>query len=132
MLLRLILLFTIVPVLELAILIKVGAYIGVGPTVLVVILTGVLGATLAKIQGLGVLRKIQDNLNDGIIPTSHLFDGLLILIAAALLVTPGLLTDATGFFLLIPHSRNFLKGWLRRKADEMIHSSNIHITFFKR
>ena len=132
MLLRLILLFTIVPVLELAILIKVGTYIGVGPTILVVILTGVLGAALAKIQGLGVLRKIQDNLNDGIIPASHLFDGLLIFIAAALLLTPGLLTDATGFFLLVPYSRNFLKRWLRRKADEMIHSSNIHITFFGR
>ena len=105
MFLRLLLLFTIVPLLELFLLVKLGAVVGVGPTVALVIFTGVLGAWLARQQGLGVLRRLSEDLAKGRLPAETLVDGLLILIAGAVLLTPGLLTDALGFLLLVPKSR---------------------------
>ncbi len=105
MFLRLLLLFTIVPLVELYLLITIGGVIGVVPTIAIVIGTGVLGAWLARWQGLAVLRRIQDEMAAGRLPTDALIDGLLVLVAAAMLLTPGLLTDTTGFFLLIPGSR---------------------------
>jgi UPF0716 protein FxsA len=105
MFLRLLLLFTIVPLVELFLLVKLGTVVGVGPTVALVIFTGVLGAWLARQQGLGVLRRLSDDLAEGRLPAEALVDGLLILIAGAVLLTPGLLTDALGFLLLVPRSR---------------------------
>ena len=105
MFLRLLLLFTIVPLVELFLLVKLGTVVGVGPTVALVIFTGVLGAWLARQQGLGVLRRLSEDLAVGRLPAEALIDGLLILIAGAVLLTPGLLTDALGFFLLVPQSR---------------------------
>ena len=89
----LILLFTILPALELALLIKVGTHIGVGSTLLIIIFTGTLGATLARRQGFLVLQKIHNDLNHGIIPNSQLMDGLMILTGGILLLTPGFITD---------------------------------------
>jgi UPF0716 protein FxsA len=105
MFLRLLLLFTIVPLTELYLLVKLGTVIGVAPTVGLVILTGVLGAWLARVQGLGVVRRLRADLEQGRMPTEALLDGLLILVAGAVLLTPGLLTDAMGFFLLVPQGR---------------------------
>ena len=105
MFLRLLLLFTVVPLVELFLLVKLGTVIGIGPTVFIVIFTGVLGAWLARRQGLGVLRRISDDLADGRLPAEAVIDGLLIFIAGAVLLTPGLITDALGFFLLIPQGR---------------------------
>jgi len=105
MFLRLLLLFTIVPLAELFLLVKLGTVIGIGATVLIVICTGVLGAWLARWQGLGVLRRLTDDLNEGRLPADALIDGLLILIAGAVLLTPGLITDALGFLLLVPQGR---------------------------
>jgi len=105
MFLRLLLLFTVVPLIELFLLIKIGGVIGVVPTIAIVIGTGVLGAGLARWQGLAVLRRINDDMTAGRLPTDALIDGLLILVAAALLLTPGLLTDTVGFVLLVPASR---------------------------
>jgi UPF0716 protein FxsA len=102
---RLALLFTIVPLVELFLLIELGGLIGVGPTVAIVIGTGVLGAWLARFQGLKVLREIGSSMSEGRLPTEALIDGLLILIAGAVLLTPGLLTDAVGFLLLVPPGR---------------------------
>ncbi|MCG6950125.1 MAG: FxsA family protein [Acidobacteria bacterium] len=109
MFLRLLLLFTVVPLIELFLLVKLGTIIGIGPTVLIVICTGVLGAWLARSQGLGVLRRITEDLNQGRMPTGSLVDGLLILIAGAVLLTPGLITDALGFFLLLPPGRALVR-----------------------
>jgi UPF0716 protein FxsA len=109
MFLRLLLLFTIVPLVELFILIKLGGVIGVGPTVAIVIGTGILGAWLARRQGLGVLRRLGAELDQGRLPTEALLDGLLILIAGALLLTPGLITDALGFTLLVPPGRKIAR-----------------------
>jgi UPF0716 protein FxsA len=105
MFIRLLLLFTIVPLVELYILVKLGGVIGVWATVAIVIGTGVLGAWLARQQGLGVLRRVQEELAAGQLPADALIDGLLILIAGAVLLTPGLLTDTLGFVLLVPPGR---------------------------
>lgn len=105
MFLRLLLLFTVVPLIELYLLITIGGVIGVVPTIAIVIGTGVLGAWLARWQGLAVIRRISDEMGAGRIPTDALIDGLLVLVAAAVLLTPGLLTDTAGFILLVPGSR---------------------------
>ena len=128
----LILLFTLVPIVELALLIKVGQYIGVGYTLGIVIITGVAGAYLAKMQGLLTLRRMQEDVNQGRMPTDRLFDGVLILCSGILLLTPGFITDIIGFMGLIPFTRNLFKRWLKRKIKDMIsHGKVITITSFK-
>ena len=116
----LILLFTIVPIIELALLIKVGQYIGISSTLTIVILTGVAGAYLARTQGLITLIKIQNDINQGILPSDKIFDGMMILCGGLLLLTPGLSTDVIGFAALIPITRDLIKLWLRRKVKDWI------------
>jgi UPF0716 protein FxsA len=128
----LILLFTAVPIIELALLIKVGQYIGVGYTLGVVVITGVVGAYLAKLQGLLTLRRIQDDINQGKMPADRLFDGVLILCSGILLLTPGFITDLIGLMGLIPFTRNLFKQWLKRKIKDIISQGKvITITSFK-
>ena len=112
---RLLLLFILVPAVELILLINIGGVIGVLPTIAVIVVTGALGATLARWQGLGVLRDVQNELARGGLPAGALVDGVLILIAAALLMTPGFLTDLVGFLCLVPGFRSVLKraAWKR-------------------
>ena len=116
----LILLFTVVPAVELAILIKVGQNIGLSYTLAIVIFTGVTGAYLARLQGFLTFIKIQEEVNQGRMPTDKLFDGVLILCSGLLLLTPGFLTDITGFMGLIPFTRNLFKRWLKQKIEYMI------------
>jgi UPF0716 protein FxsA len=117
MFLRLLLLFTVVPLVELFLLVKLGTVIGIGPTVLIVICTGVLGAWLARWQGLGVLRRVSDDLAQGRLPADALIDGLLILIAGAVLLTPGLITDALGFMLLVPQGRAVVRRTVASRLE---------------
>lgn len=116
--LRLVLLFTVLPAIELALLIEVGRRIGTLQTIGLILVTGVVGAALARYQGLAVLRRAQRELAEARMPAAALMDGVIILVAAALLVTPGILTDAVGFLLLIPLTRagirRFLGRWLQR------------------
>lgn len=125
MLIKLILLFTIVPFIELTLLIELGSHIGTLPTILVVVITGVIGAFMARIAGLSVLFNIQENLRQGLFPRDELFDGVLILIGGAFLLTPGLLTDALGFFLLLPPGRSAVKRWLQEILKRRIDSGEI-------
>jgi len=118
MFLRLLLLFTVVPLIELFLLVKLGTMIGIGATVLIVICTGILGAWLARWQGLGVLRRLTEDLNKGRLPADALIDGLLILIAGAVLLTPGLITDALGFLLLVPQGRAFVRRLIRARFEK--------------
>jgi UPF0716 protein FxsA len=104
-LIRLLLLFTVVPVVELALLVQLGRVIGLAPTVAIVFLTGITGAALARWQGLLALRRVQNELAEGRVPAGALVDGLLIFVAGAMLLTPGLITDAAGFLLLVPPTR---------------------------
>jgi len=128
MLFGLFFLFTLVPLVELYLLIRLGAYIGAVDTIAIVIGTGVAGGLLAKSQGLAVLDRMRAELNQGRLPAESLFDGLLILIAGAMLITPGLLTDGLGLLLLIPWSRQVFKSWLKRKIQEKISEGEIHIS----
>lgn len=115
MFVRLALLFTVVPLVELYLLIEVGRHIGVGATIAIVVLTGLLGAWLARLQGLAVVRQVQHSLAAGQIPTDAIVDGVLILLAAAVLLTPGLITDSVGFLLLIPAGRKLVRRTVRKK-----------------
>ena len=121
MLIKLFLLFFFVPLFELAILIKIGQYIGVFNTVLLVLITATIGAGLTRYQGLKVWKKLIADLREARLPGNTLLEGVIIFAGGLVLLTPGLLTDAFGFFCLIPASRRWLreriKSWLRRKLD---------------
>ena len=116
----LILLFTVVPVVELALLIKIGQHIGVSYTLAIVILTGIVGAYLARSQGFRTLRRIQEDINQGLMPADKIFDGVMILCGGILLLTPGFVTDLIGFMALVPFTRHLIKLWLKRKIKDMI------------
>lgn len=129
----LILLFTIVPITELALLIKIGQIWGLRNTLLLVILTGILGAILLKIQGISILKRINNELGQGIIPSDALFDGFFIFCGGLLLITPGVLTDLLGLFLLFPLTRRIFKYWVRQKIRKAFAQGKIiHFTYFKR
>ena len=100
MFLKIFILFITVPVQEIAILIDIGSYFGLGPTILLIVFTGALGAYLAKKEGLKTFFAIQNKLNAGEIPTEELIDGVIILAAGLVLLTPGIITDTFGFLLL--------------------------------
>ena len=123
---RLLLLFTVIPLVELYLLIEVGSIIGGLNTILLVVVTGVAGAFLAKLEGLRTLGQIQRNLSQGIVPAEEMLDGVIILVAGLLLITPGILTDAFGFLMLIPFTRNAFKRWLRRRFDRASARVRIH------
>lgn len=120
MLMKLILLFTVVPIIELALLIKLNTYIGLPYTILVVLITGVVGAYLAKSEGRGILRNIRMEMSQGRMPGDELVNGLCVLIGGAFLITPGLITDAAGFILVIPITRAILKNAIKRKFRRML------------
>ena len=117
MLLKLFLAFTIIPIIEIYLLIEIGSMFGALTAVALVILTGFLGAFLARMQGLQTLYRIQESLREGRMPSGELLDALLIGIAGLVLLTPGFLTDSAGFLLLIPSTRNAIKNWLRRQIE---------------
>lgn len=116
---RLVLCFTLIPILELILLVKLGNWIGLWPTLAIALGTGFAGAWLARQQGLAVMLRIQESMAQGLTPTDELLDGLLIFAAGVVLITPGLITDLAGLTLLIPWPRRQLKDWLRKKfADQ--------------
>ncbi|KAB0667508.1 FxsA family protein [Oryzomonas japonica] len=112
MLLRLFLIFTIVPIIEVWLLIKIGRVIGALPTVAVLLAISLAGAWLARSQGFRVVAAIRDELAAGRMPGAQILDGALILTGGILLLTPGFFTDFIGLFFLIPATRTLLKRWL--------------------
>jgi UPF0716 protein FxsA len=120
MLAKLFLLFLIVPLIEIALLIKIGSYIGIWLTLCIVIGTAMLGASLSHHEGLKTWWRLQQKLASGALPDEELLDGILILVAGAALLTPGFLTDAIGFTLLYPGTRGIIKRWLRRKFSRSL------------
>ena len=111
---RLLLLFTVVPALELYLLIALGQWIGAPYTVGIILVTGGLGAWLAKREGLGVLRQLQAEAQQGIPPAQRLVEGLLVLVGGVLLITPGVVTDLCGFLLIMPWTRRWLAPRVQR------------------
>lgn len=127
---RLILLFVTVPLLELVLLLQVGEWIGLGPTVALVVATGFAGAALARQQGLRAFHAVQRELSAGGMPGQSVLDGLSILVGGALLLTPGILTDVVGFGLILPLSRRSLQRVLRRRLERRIKEGALHFTVF--
>lgn len=115
MFLRLAVLFVAVPMVELSLLLWIGRHVGVLPTIALIFTTGVLGAALARSQGLRTWRRFQLAVHAGRTPHRELVDGLLILVAGAVLLTPGLLTDLAGFVLLVPPARRRIATVLGRR-----------------
>ncbi|MBT8337932.1 MAG: FxsA family protein [Gemmatimonadetes bacterium] len=113
---RLAFLFVVVPLLELALLVQLGQWVGLWPTLALVFATGIAGASLARAQGLRTLAAFQSELASGRLPSGPLQDGLAVLVGGALLLTPGLLTDVFGFSLLVPASRRWI---VRRMTDHL-------------
>ncbi len=130
MLARLIAIFVLLPIVELALLIQIGDWMGLGPTLLLVVATGVLGGLLARRQGLRAWLAIQHELRDGRVPGTALVDGLLILIGGILLLTPGVLTDLFGLSLLVPLSRTAIKRSLRRRFERAVQRGDSGVTVF--
>ena len=118
----LIFLFIFVPAIELTLLLWLGGAIGVLSTFAIIIATGIIGANLTKEQGLSILRKIRCSLTQGHIPATDVIDGLIVIVAGAVLLTPGFVTDIFGFILLLPTGRKFFKGWLLRRFARFIKS----------
>jgi UPF0716 protein FxsA len=117
---KLLLLFVIVPLIEIMLFIEIGSRIGTWMTLLIVAGTAVVGASLAHQEGLKTWWRIQDKLSSGILPDTELLDALLILMAGITLITPGFLTDAIGFLLLYPGTRRAIQRWLRRQLSQRL------------
>jgi UPF0716 protein FxsA len=127
MFIRLLILFIIVPVIEIYVLISAGQQIGVAATIGLILATGIAGAFLARTQGFTLLNQIQQDLKQGILPQDKLLDGAMILAGGLVLLTPGFCTDLLGFFLLTPLTRNWIKKGIKRWLEERISSGQIHI-----
>ena len=121
---KLFLAFTLVPFIEIYLLIKIGGQVGAFNTILIVILTGLLGASLARLEGIKTMTKVRESLNRGELPAEEMLDAMLIFVAGVVLLTPGFLTDLTGLALLVPKLRYWFKRWLRRKFDEWLEKTN--------
>ncbi len=127
MFIKLLILFICVPIVEIYVLLSVGETIGLGATILLVFATGIAGAYLARTQGINLMLKIQQELAAGRMPAEELLDGALILSGGLLLLTPGFCTDLSGFLLLAPFSRPYLKKGLKKLLEKMVEKGQIRI-----
>ena len=130
MFLKLFLAFTLIPFFEIYLLIKIGYYLGAFNTVLVVIVTGLLGAYLAKLQGIRTMTRVRESLNRGELPAEQMLDAVLIFVAGIVLLTPGFITDLAGIAILIPNTRFWFKRWLRKKFDQWISENRADMIIF--
>ena len=122
---NLLVLFIVIPLVELFLLIQVGSRIGVVPTIGLIVLTGLIGASLARQQGLSAMRRIQEEIRNGRQPALELLEGVMILIGGIVLITPGIMTDLFGFALLLPAFRKGLARKLKANfAKSMTRSPN--------
>lgn len=121
------LIFVIIPIIEIYLLIEVGSRIGTLNTIIVIFLTAIVGASMVQHQGLGVMRRMQQNINEGVSPAEEMVNGVMLLIAGILLITPGFFTDAIGFLMVIPFTRNLIKKIARRIIDKKVSSGVIDI-----
>jgi len=126
---KLIFLFTVVPIVELLILIEIGGAIGVLNTVLLVLITGIVGAVLAKSEGRQIIANIQRETSMGRMPGDELINGLSVLLGGAMLVTPGIFTDVVGFTLVIPFTRGLLIGFIKKQVKGMIKEGNVKVYY---
>lgn len=116
MLLFLVLALVVAPIVEIAVFIQVGGWVGYGPAILLLILVSILGVWVVKHQGTSVLRRMRAELAAGRVPAAELIDGALILVAGLLLLLPGFVSDVVALVLLIPIVRLFPRTWVQRRA----------------
>ena len=109
-------LFVIVPLVELYLIIQVGSVIGALWTVLLVVLTAMIGVSLLRIQGVGMLERARRNMEAGTLPALEMMEGIMLAVGGALLITPGFITDALGFLCLIPVTRRAMIAYIARHS----------------
>lgn len=122
---RLFLLFTLVPLVELYLLVTIGGWMGVAPTIALVAVTGILGAWLAKREGRKALIGYREALTQGRLPEDGVVSGLLILLGGVLLITPGIVTDVAGLLLMIPPIRRKVAELITRRVERRINSGEL-------
>ena len=132
LLFRLLALFLVLPVVELALLVQVDNWIGFWPTVGLILATGLLGGMLARHEGLSVWRRLNQRLVEQGLPGKELLDGVIILVAGALLITPGVLTDVFGFMGLLPFTRTVIRKIVLKRIERAAQQGNISIVGFQR
>jgi UPF0716 protein FxsA len=128
---KLLLLFVLVPIIELILLVEIGQLVGTLPTIALIIFTGALGAFLVRRQGVQVLGRIRTELQGGRLPADSIFDGAIILVAGAFLVTPGILTDTLGFLCLIPASRRLIKRLIWTRMERALRNGQLFKATFR-
>ncbi|MEM1042092.1 MAG: FxsA family protein [Bacteroidota bacterium] len=124
---RLLLLFTVVPILELTLLVWLGGRIGFWPTVGLIAATAIIGSTLAHREGLSALARFRARMAQGEVPGDELTDGILILIAGAFLLTPGVLTDVVGFLGLLPPTRKVIKQAVSKRVRQSMLGDTVSV-----
>ena len=125
---RLLFLFIAVPAVELILLIEIGQRIGTLATLGLIVGTGIVGASLARQQGISTFARLQKDLADGRLPAEPIVDGVLILVAGAVLITPGVLTDLVGFLCLVPACRRLIKRSLKRRFERAMREGTAGVT----
>jgi UPF0716 protein FxsA len=123
----LVLLFVVVPAVELILLIEIGQRVGTIATLGLIVGTGIVGASLAKQQGVNTFARLRRDLGEGRSPAVPIIDGVLILVAAAFLLTPGVLTDVVGFLLLVPMSRRLIRRSLKRRFERAVRTGTVGV-----
>lgn len=122
-------LFIVVPILELKLLIALSERIGFAETVAIVIVTGIVGAQLARSQGIRVMLGIQQDLETGKMPGDKILSGALVLVGGVLLITPGIMTDLVGLSLMVPFFRSFLATFIKKFLASRFQIVNISAPF---
>ena len=127
---KLFLAFSLIPVIELYLIIKIGTAIGALNTIAVVIITAIAGAHLARMQGMQTMMRVRQRLNAGEMPADEMVDAMIIFMAGVVLLTPGFITDLFGLLLLFPPSRKIFKDWITAKFKEWSANTEIEIRRF--
>ncbi|OOF11578.1 membrane protein FxsA [Salinivibrio proteolyticus] len=112
----LLLLFILVPVIEIGLFIQVGGWLGLWPTLALVLITAFVGASLVRSQGIMTLASVQDRLNRGELPAQQILEGVMLAVAGVLLLTPGFMTDAMGMLVLLPGPRAALAKQVMKRV----------------
>jgi len=112
----LLLLFIAMPIIEIGVLIRVGGWLGLWPTLIIVIITAVLGTWMLRQQSVATIMSAQNSLREGQLPAQQIFEGVLLLVGGVLLLTPGFVTDAIGFACLLPWSRRWLAHRIAKRT----------------
>jgi len=123
----LLLIFILIPLAEIAVFIWVGEAIGIGPTIIIVVITAIIGTALLRAQGFSTMARAQKTLSEGGIPVDSVIHGAALLVAGAFLLTPGMITDTLGFLLFVPAFRNWLAKII---FNRVLGKANIDVNIF--